>query len=386
MDTESNRKASNGRIRSGFVWKPTAGILGTLLAFAIAYGCNRKEEGIHPALKDLTEAVYASGSIYPRNEYKVLANADGTLQQKLVSEGDSVRRNQLLFVLEGITQGAREQAAANIYRQSQANLGANSPVLAELEAQVRTAQTRLANDSVNYSRFRDLYQQNATSKAELERAQLAYQTSRNDYAARRSSLQRTRNQLYVDLQNSRSQYVATGQEQGNTRVRSFVDGKVYEILKEPGEVVRRNDQLALIGSGRDVFVKLAVDESDFGKIRVGQAVMVKADVYPDKVFKARVRKIYPKLNRVDQSFRVDADFEGELPDAYYGLTVEANIIISQNNRVLTIPKSYVVGNDSVWVTENGDKKKVKIVKGAENFDLVQVKGGLNEKSVIVNPE
>ncbi|GAB3936444.1 efflux RND transporter periplasmic adaptor subunit [Larkinella terrae] len=349
-------------------------------------GCNRGEDGAHPTYKDLTEAVYASGSIYPRNEYKVLANADGILQQKLVSEGDSVKRNQLVFVLEGVTQSAREQAAANIYRQSQANLNANSPVLSELEAQLRTAQTRLSNDSVNYVRYRDLYQQNATSKAELERVQLAYQTSRNDFAARRSSLQRTRNQLYVDLQNSRSQYVASGQDQGNTRVRSFVDGKVYEISKEPGEVVRRNDQLALIGSGRDVFVQLAVDESDFGKIRIGQDVLVKADVYPDKVFKAKVRKIYPKLNRVDQSFRVDGDFVGERPDAYYGLTVEANIVISQNNRVLTIPKSYVVGNDSVWVAENGDKKKIRIVKGAENFDLVQVKGGLNETSIVVNPE
>ncbi|WP_421825981.1 efflux RND transporter periplasmic adaptor subunit [Larkinella sp.] len=357
-----------------------------LLAIAVLSGCNRKEEGTSPTYRDLTEAVYASGGIYPRNEYKVLANADGILQQKLVSEGDSVKRSQLLFVLEGITQGAREQATANIYRQSQANLSDNSPVLAELEAQVRTAQTRLANDSVNYARYRDLYQQNATSKAELERVQLAYQTSRNDYTARRSSLQRTRNQLYVDLQNSRSQYVASGQEQGNTRVRSFVDGKVYEILKEPGEVIRRNDQLALIGSGHDVYVKLAVDESDFGKMRQGQDVVVKADVYPNKVFKARVRKIYPKLNRVDQSFRVDADFVGERPDAYYGLTVEANIIISQNNRVLTIPKSYVVGNDSVWVSENGEKKKIRIVKGAENFDLVQVKSGLNEKSVVVNPE
>jgi HlyD family secretion protein len=383
MDNKSYPGFLNGRFKSG-VWEKRSVVV--LFILTLFSGCNRKGEGTTPTYKNLTEAVYASGSIYPRNEYKVLANADGIFQQKLVNEGDSVRRNQLLFVLEGITQGAREQAAANIYRQSQANLNANSPVLAELEAQVRIAQNRLANDSVNYVRYRDLYQQNATSKAELERVQLAYQTSRNDFSARRSSLQRTRNQLYVDLQNSKSQYVASGQDQGNTRVRSFVDGKVYEILKEPGEVIRRNDQLALIGSGREVFVRLAVDESDFGKIRVGQEVMVKADVYPDKVFKARVRKIYPKLNRVDQSFRVDADFEGELPDAYYGLTVEANIIISQNSRVLTIPKSYVVGNDSVWVNENGDRKKIKIVKGAENFDLVQVKSGLNETSVVVNPE
>jgi hypothetical protein len=51
--------------------------------------------------------------------------------------------------------------------------------------------------------------------------------------------------------------------------------------------------------------------------------------------------------------------------------------------VLTIPKNYLVGNDSVWVEENGEKKKIRIIKGVENLDLVEIKGGLSDKSVIV---
>jgi HlyD family secretion protein len=96
-----------------------------------------------------------------------------------------------------------------------------------------------------------------------------------------------------------------------------------------------------------------------------------------------VRKIYPKLNRSDQSFRVDAEFVGDSPASYYGLTVEANIIISQNKRVLTIPRSYVVGADSVWIEQDGTRKKVRFQKGAENFDLVEVKGGLTERSKLI---
>ena len=33
--------------------------------------------------------------------------------------------------------------------------------------------------------------------------------------------------------------------------------------------------------------------------------------------------------------------------------------------------------------ENGDKKKIKITKGVENLDLVEIKSGLTEKSVLV---
>jgi HlyD family secretion protein len=148
-------------------------------------------------------------------------------------------------------------------------------------------------------------------------------------------------------------------------------------------LVRRGEAVALLGNPNNVYLQLAVDETDFAKLKVNQEIVLKMDAYGDKVFKAKVTKIYPKLNKIDQSFRVDADFVGEAPEAYYGLTVEANIIISQNPKALTIPKSYLVGNDSVWIEEGKEKKKIKLQKGAENFELVEVKGGLTEKSILV---
>lgn len=361
--------------------------LGLVLLGAALVTCQRNSEGISPTYRELTEAVYASGSVYPRNEYTVTADASGVLQQRLVDEGDSIRKTQLLFVLESATEDARRAAAATVLRQSQANLRGNSPVLAELEAGVRNARVRLANDSINSARFRELYAQNATSRAELERAELNYTLSRNNLRAQLNTLARMRNQLQLDVENNRSQLVTTAVAGQNTRVRSFVDGKVYEVYKDPGEVVRPGDALALVGSSNRLYAQLAVDESDFGKIRVGQSVIIKTDVYADKVFNARVTKVFPKLNRADQSFRIDAEFMGSQPDAYYGLTVEANIIISQNRRVLTIPKSYVVGNDSVWVERDGKKQKIRFVKGAENFDVVEVKSGLSEHTkVMMNDE
>ncbi|GAB4040454.1 efflux RND transporter periplasmic adaptor subunit [Spirosoma gilvum] len=358
-------------------------ILSLLVSLAVLTACKRGTDGTSPTYRDLTEAVYASGNIYPRNEYTVTADAAGILQKRLVNEGDSIQQNQLLFVLESASEDARQQAAANAYRQARANLSPNSPVLAELEAQVRNARTRLANDSINYNRFRELYSQNATSKAELERSELNYTLSRNNLRAQLNTLQRSRDQIQLDVANNRSQLVSSEEAGRNTRIRSLLTGKVYEVFKDPGEVVRVGDQLALVGSGNHLYAQLAVDESDFGRMRIGQEVILKADVYPDKVFKARVSKIYPKLNRSDQSFRVDAEFEGDRPASYYGLTVEANIIISQNKHVLTIPKSYVFGTDSVWVDQDGKKQKIKFQKGAENFDMVEVKGGLTETSKLI---
>lgn len=336
-----------------------------------------------PQYKPLTEAVYASGNIYPKNEYKLTANADGFLIKQTAFEGDIIAKNQLVFQLESVSQDARLEASSNILRQSEANFSDNSPILDELESQLRNSKNKLANDSINYKRYKELYDRNATTRIEYERAELAYQTSKNDVLARRKAWLRTKNQLYVDLQNSKSNFKVNAREGDNFRIRSFEAGKLYEIYKKQGELVRRGEAVALVGDADAVYAQLAIDESDFVKVQIGQTVLVKIDVYKDKIFKAKVTKLYPKLNKADQTFRVDAEFMEEKPNAYYGMTIEANIVVSENPRVLTIPKNYLVGSDSVWIEENGDKKKIKITKGVENLDLVEIKSGLNDKSVLV---
>lgn len=356
-----------------------------ILAFVGTFVSCKKSENTNtsPQYKSLTEAVYASGNIYPKNEYKLTANADGFLIKQTAFEGDVVGKNQLLFQLESASQEARLEASGNILRQSEANFGDNSPILDELEAQLRSARTKLANDSVNFKRYKELYDRNATTRIEYERAELAFQTSKNDVSARRKAWLRTKNQLYVDLQNSKSNFKVNAREEDNYRIKSFEAGRLYEIYKKQGELVRRGEAVALVGDANEVYAQLAIDESDFVKVQIGQTVLVKIDVYKDKIFKAKVTKLYPKLNKADQTFRVDAEFMEEKPNAYYGMTIEANIVVSENPKVLTIPKNYLVGSDSVWIEENGDKKKIKIRKGVENLDMVEVKAGLTEKSVLV---
>ncbi len=362
----------------------TARTLIFLSFFSFLASC-KKDKGnfSSPQYKMLTEAVYASGNVFPKNEYKLTANADGVLVKQSAFEGDIINQNQLIFQLESISQDARLEASSNILRQSEANYSENSPILAELEAQLRIARSKSATDSINFSRYKVLNDQNIGTRIEYERADLTYKTSKNEVLARQKALQRTKNQLYVDLQNSKSNFRVNAREGDNFRIRSFEAGKIYEIYKKQGELVRRGEAVALIGDAKDVYTQLSIDELDYVKVKIGQAVLIKIDVYQNKVFKAKVTKLYPKLNRADQTFRVDAEFVDEKPNAYYGMTIEANIVVSENPRVLTIPKNYLVGSDSVWVEENGEKRKVKIVKGVENLDLVEVKSGLTEKSILV---
>ncbi|TAF63177.1 MAG: efflux RND transporter periplasmic adaptor subunit [Cytophagales bacterium] len=331
----------------------------------------------------MTEAVYASGNLLPKNEYKVFAMADGILAEKMVNEGDEVKLNQLLFIINNSQQNIRTQTAQDSYYLAQQNYGLNSPALRELEVGIRNAQNQLSNDSTQFVRIQNLWNSNATSKVEYDRAKLAYDNARNNHALQKARYEKAKNDLWLNLQNAQNQVRLNSEQGGDFMVRSLIDGRVFEIYKEQGEAVRRSEAIALIGSGKEVYIQLEVDELDINKIKIGQEVLVKIDVYKNQIFKAKVSKIYQMLNKQNQSFRIDAEFTTEHPTLYAGLTVEANIIIQQKNNALVIPKSFLMPGDSVWLLEGEQKKKVKIQKGIENFEWIEILSGLTNKAVIV---
>jgi multidrug efflux pump subunit AcrA (membrane-fusion protein) len=351
--------------------------------FLLISSCSEKEKTLKPTYKQLTESVYASGSILPKNEYKIYAMADGLLIQSLVQEGDTVKANQALFRIESDVADARFNASKEIYQISKQNLSQGSPVLSELEMVLQNARIKYELDSVNYYRYKNLYEQNATSQVEYERYATTFKISKNDFLSRKKNFEKVRNQLYIDLQNAESQYKINAKDESNYVVRSNIDGLVFEIYKVQGEAVRRNEALAMVGDKKNVYLKLSVDELDIHRIALGQEVLVRVDAYKDKIYKAKVSKIYQVLNKQEQSFRVDADFIEQFPYNFAGLTAEANIIINQKSKVLTIPKFALVGSDSVLVKKKGEIIKTKIQKGLETLELVEIIDGLSEHDEVI---
>lgn len=347
--------------------------------------CGPKETTIQPEYKPMIEAVYASGTVRPQNEYTVYALSEGYLRDRHVREGDEVQAQQALFQVDNTDQGVKVQKALTAYQLAQTNASKQSPVLEELEASLASASARLRNDSTNYVRFRNLLDNRATSQAEFDRTQLAYGTSQNEYRALRSRYERLRDLVRLELQNARGQYQLSTNEQARYQIVSVRNGTVYEVYKEPGELVRRNEAIALIGDKDRHVVQLLIDELDINRVQVGQPVEVKLDVYPNERFQASITKIYPMLSQRDNAFRVDAEFEHQPRQLFAGLSAEANIIISQKDRTLTIPKTYLVHGDSVRVKEGNETKTLKIRKGVETLQHVEVLEGVSEGQTLVMP-
>jgi multidrug efflux pump subunit AcrA (membrane-fusion protein) len=359
--------------RTGLLFIPVVALL--------LSSCN-KENTTHPVEKKLVEAVYASGKVIPSNDYKIYALTDGTILQRNVTEGDSVTAGQILFSIDNTTQQAQTATARMAFQMAADNYGDNSPVLQDLKYQVTSLQLKLADDSVNYIRQRNLYDAKSTSKFDFDRAKLRYETSVNDLKSAKDRLTKTRNQVKLDYENAKNQLNINNTQTGYYDVKSSINGLVYELYKKPGEAVRRFDPLAAIGNKGSFYIQLWVDELDINKVQVGQQVAITMDLHKGKTFKAKVTKIYPVLNEQNQSIRIDAEFTEAPPRLIANALVEANIVIAEKDKVLTLPKKYVMG-DSVKV--KGQDKYVHIKKGLEDSADVEVLDGLTPASEVVIP-
>ncbi|AHM62888.1 efflux transporter, RND family, MFP subunit [Flammeovirgaceae bacterium 311] len=345
--------------------------------------CNDNAETIPVAQQEIIEAVYASGYLVPDEEYQLFAQTEGVVAQKLVEEGAEVKAGDPIYILGSTQQDARYTDTQERYRQAQLNLGENSPVLQELRAGVQAARTKLAYDSVNYHRYKNLIEAGATSPAEFDRMRLAYENSQSEYWAQQSRLQRTTNQLQQELTTARSQLNIASDESGRYIVRSDRDGKVYYTAKRVGELVKRNELLATLGRSNQYHLELQIDELDIRKIALGQEVLTELDAFPGKLFRARVSKIYPQVSAREQAVRVEATFTDSLPGGFSGLSAEGNIIIARKQNALVIPKEALVGDDSVWITKEGKAQKVRIQKGIETMDRVEVLAGLDAQTQLL---
>lgn len=351
----------------------------------------KKEPTFSTEYMPVVEAVYASGEIEPSEEYKIYATGDGIIAAKNIKEGDNIAKGQLLFKvtsdLETEIREAKVNNAEELYQISKRNYSDNSAAFAEIEAAMTTAKLKIRNDSLNYFRYKQLFEKEAATKSELEKAENAYLLSQNELATQYKRYERLKNELYTSVKSAEGQIKINKADNRNFDIKSESAGKVLQVNKEKGEGVRKNEIVAVIGNASHWKIKLNIDEQDLMKIKIGQEVVVKLDLYKDKVFHAVVSKIYPLLNREQQGIQVDAEFtEESLPEMIAYASVEGNIILNRKENALVVAKSLLLGEDSLRIQVGEKSKTVAIKKGLSDIDYVEVLSGIDEKTIILQPK
>ncbi|SIR21284.1 efflux RND transporter periplasmic adaptor subunit [Maribacter ulvicola] len=351
------------------------------LVFLVFLSCGDKQEKVFPQKSELVSSVYASAIIQPDSIYKVYAVVAGILEGNLVEEGELVTKGDAILQVNNRTPKLNSENAYLTLQQSKENIQGNAAILKSIKDDIYAAELKFKNDSINFTRQKRLWDQNIGSKAEYDNQKLAYELSKNQLNQQKSSYERTKNDLETALQQAKNSYSSSKIIAEDYTINSKINGKVYALYKEPGELINTLEPLGAIGSATNFKIEMLIDEVDIIKIKLGQIALVTLDAYPMEVFKATVSKIYPQKDESSQTFKVEALFDSPPKVLYPGLAGEGNIVISKKADVVTIPRAYLVDGHKV-ITEDGT---VTVEVGAENLERVEIISGITENDLILKP-
>jgi multidrug resistance efflux pump len=344
--------------------------------------CSEQHEKIFPEKTMLTESVYSSATIQPDSLYQAYAAVAGILDRNLVEEGAQVKKGDAILQIINSAPKLNTDNARLALNLAKENYEGRAAILGEMEDEIEAAVLSLKNDSINYYRQKRLWDQKIGSKVEFDNRKLAYELSENRLGLLTSKYDRTKRELATQVEQAENNYKTSMISTKDFTVRSKINGKVYALYKNPGELVSTMEPLAAVGSADIFIIELLVDEVDIVKLRLGQKALVTLDAYSNQVFEAVVSKIYPRKDERSQTFTVEAKFK-EVPEVLYpGLSGEGNIVIAEKNDVLTIPKDYLMEDNQV-LTENG---AVKVTLGLQNLDRVEILEGIDEKTALLKPK
>lgn len=349
-----------------------------LFIFIIA--CQAKQETIKPILQNITQSVYASGTVKSQNQYKAYSTVSGIIQKILVSENDVVKRGSPLFVIANESQKLVQKNA--VLASDYNDLNVNQGKLKEAQSFVDLAKQKMNSEDLMLSRQQNLWSQGIGTKVEVEQREIALANAKTAYQSAVQKYDDLQKTLTFIAQQAQNNLTISNKNTSDYVVKSSIAGKIYQININQGEMVSPQTPLAIIGNDNAFILEMQVDEYDIISIKKGMKVMVVLNSYKDTVFEARVTKINPIMNEQSKTFTIEAAFVRQPPILYPSISFEANIIIETKQNALLIPRNYML-NDSVVLLNSGKQRIVKT--GLKDLQMIEIVSGLDKNDALILP-
>ena len=343
--------------------------------------CGDQTDKIYPTRTRLTESVYSSVTVQPDSLYQVYAAVGGILEKNLVEEGDLIKKGEPIAQIVNNTPLLNMENARLNLELARENYSGNNAVLSGMQDEITAARLKLKNDSANFYRQKKLWDQKIGSEVEYDSRKLAFELASSNLQVLVGNYERMKNELQTKLIQAENNYKTAMIATDDFTVTSQINGTVYDLFKNQGELISSREPVAAVGSSDQFIIEMLVDEVDIVRIREGQKALVTLDAYNSEVFEARINKIYPLKDERSQTFKIEALFNSPPEVLYPGLAGEGNIIITEKEDVITIPKDYLFDGNKVR-TEDGI---IEVQLGIENLDRVEIISGLDEETYILRP-
>lgn len=262
--------------------------------------------------RDIVVTVEATGQIEPLRLVEVKSLAGGEIMRLHVDIGDEVQQGSLLAEIN-------PRDVRNSYNQAQADLEVANAALLTREAALKRAQ--------------ELRQANIMTVQEFESATLDVTNARANVVKARTNLELAEERL-TDI-----------------TIRSPISGTVVAKQVEQGVII--SSATSNVGGGTTLVtmadlsvmqVRALIDQTDIGKVQIGQPVRVTVDAYPNRSFSGQVMKIEPQA-RIEQNvtmFPVLVQLENPERLLLPGMNADVEISIGERRGATALPNGAVM--------------------------------------------
>jgi HlyD family secretion protein len=351
-------------------------------------------------LGDIARSVVATGKVQPITKVEVKSKASGIVTRLDTDINAHIKQGQVLAQLD--QQEILDQVAAQ------------KAQLLAAESNARAAAASIEYDRVNAEApdlpmYKNTYERNlAMSKQGLVPTQ-ALDDAQQKYLAAANTRDKAVSQISVDTSKLRQAQAQVAQNQASlkqleeqlsyTTITSPMDGTILSRDVEIGDAVSSILVLGstatlvmTVGDTTQVYVQGKVDESDIGKVYLGQAARIKVESFKDKTFLGKVTKIAPLGVEKDNvtTFEVRVSIDNPGGELKTNMTANAEILLEEHKNVLTVPEQAVLydkdRNASVEVPDSKTKtgrRKVDIKAGISNGTKTEILAGLKSGDTVI---
>ena len=344
-----------------------------IFTFVYLYQKSRPKEKIYNietvSVDNIEKRTVATGKIEPRNEILIKPQMSGIIAEIYKEAGDMVKQGDIIAKIKVIP---------------------DMVSLSSAESRLTRSQLALEQSKNNYEREKQLFENNVSSKESYEKAELQYNTDKEEMKAAQDNLSLVRDGI------SNNKSMAT-----NTLVRSTINGTILDIpVKVGNSVIQSNNfndgtTIASVANMNDMLFVGKLDETEVGRIKVGVPMDITVGAMQDTKLMAVLEYVSPK--GVEESGAIMFEMKAALsiPDTMYiraGYSANAEILLDKRDSVLTVPESCIeFSNDSVFVQvlmkeepQTFEKKQVQI--GLSDGIKIEIKEGLNRDEKIRGTE
>jgi HlyD family secretion protein len=351
-------------------------------------------------LGDIARSVVATGKVQPITKVEVKSKASGIVTRLDTDINAHVKQGQVLAQLD--QQEILAQVAAQKAQLNAAESNARAAAAAIQYDKVSAEAPDLPMYKNTYERNMAMSKQGVVSQQSLDDAQQRYLAAVNtrDKAVSQISVDTSKlRQAQAQVAQNEASLKQLEEQLSYTTITSPMDGTILSRDVEIGDAVSSILVLGstatlvmTIGDITQVYVQGKVDESDIGKVYLGQAARIKVESFKDKTFLGKVTKIAPLGVEKDNvtTFEVRVSIDNPGGELKANMTANAEILLEEHKKVLTVPEQAVLydkdRNASVEVPDPKTKtgrRKVEIKAGISNGTKTEVLAGLKPGDTVI---